>query len=236
MPRDIGLIASDSRYIKHPAAAAADSFVKDGRPIDAGTAHVITNNLNVLHRESGRHLLTWLGPGDISQPTSNGWSALNEEIPDSAHRTTTETEIAWNVFASTQPTAVCDGPFFIGKGREDLSSTYGANLNLLSRVRFWLSWYSDGAASFKAYFAATAGPAPPSSGYIALATATTTSATLVHTSATLDLTSAQRRPWQSGASGASDCDEVYLWLGWRWAAAPNGWLSCSAYEVLETST
>lgn len=231
---EIGLKASNTSYIKHPAVGASDSYGKDGKVLDAGLAHILQNNLNVLHRESGRHLVTWLGPGNVSQASDNGWSGLNEDVPPSSQRTTTETEIAWNIFGT--PTACMDGPFFPTRGRIDATSTYGAGVSLFPRVRFHVEAYSDGANTLKLYAAATTTPTPPSSGYIALATTTTTSATLVHLTLTLNLSGTGRRSWPSSADGAADCDEIYLWLGWRNnSGATMGWLSASAYERLDTT-
>jgi len=234
MAREIGVVSGASAYIKHPVAAAASSLVQDGRPLDAGTAHIITHNLNVLHRESGRHLVTWLGPGDLPKPTDNGYENLNEHVPPSDQRIGTHMEIAWNIYANY--TCNFDGPFMLTRGRDDATSTNGRALHLPPKIRVWVTAYSDGVASLKIYAAATASESPPRNGYLALATKTITSAALTHETLDLVLASAGRYRHPSAADGAADCEVCYLWLGFKHAggATTMGWVSASAYELTET--
>lgn len=234
MAREIGVISGATAYIRHPAAGAAASPVQDGRPLDAGTAHIISHNLNVLHRESGRHLLTWLGPGDLPKPTDNGYESLNEDVPPSAQRIGTQAEIAWNLNGNT--TAYMDGPFQVARGRHDTTSTYGRDAHLPPRVRWYVSAYSDGAATLKIYVAATGSPSPPRNGYMALNSTTMTSATLTHHELTLTFANAGRYRHPSHSTGYVDAEIYYLWLGFKHAggATTMGWLSASAFELLDT--
>ena len=76
--------------MRHPAGGAG-TLVGDGKPLDSGTACLITNNITHLRNESLRPLFSDVGPGELGVVNSGGWLTLNEaeEIPASATRTGT---------------------------------------------------------------------------------------------------------------------------------------------------
>ena len=224
-------------YLKHPAADASGGPWSDGAPLDAGTAMIVTNNLGVLHRESGQQLVSDLGPGTTVFVNGAGWSTFSDEdIPDAGVRTRQEQEIAWNREVSRRY-----GPFPLVVDRLMADGTVRPR-----KVRFTVRAFSDGTNTYSLYVAATASSAPPSDGYLDLKKATFTSASVTNygagtgmTGPTLDLDFSAAGlaiqdvpcgpPDDSGA-GTARVALVYLWLGWK-AVGTCGWHAVSAWEM-----
>lgn len=66
--------ATDPRYIKHPPGGSG--WLRDGMPLDSGTAHIIHNNLSQLANQGTRHLGVAPGPGYIGAAETSGlWTS-----------------------------------------------------------------------------------------------------------------------------------------------------------------
>lgn len=220
MARDTLATGTSRKYIAHPAAAAAATFVSDGKPLDAGTWHIFVNNSHVLLAESHRQLFSDR-IGATTKATDRGWDALDETAPPSADRSVTGSFdlISWNLLGTT-PTARRYGPFPMLSDRS-VSTTAGTE-NLPRRVRFHARYYSDGTNAYKLYIALTAGPEPPTSGVIAADTSTftTTSASDQDGYVTFDYFAPT--PPRSRTTGTTTergvgfvaVPEFWVWVGW----------------------
>lgn len=225
-------------YIRHPAADDAGSWVRDGQPLDAGTASIIHNNLAVLRRESVRHLFSDLLPGTITSGDNNsGWSGLVGDNPPASQRTSTMSEIAWRLVGSAANARVY-GPFpavndHSRDGIED--ETHPRGVRVVVRA--------FGPADFYIYLAITPRLAPPTEG-VAASTRLATNGTSTPTSPedldhTLECGRIAGPPTRRFAAGATeegnaviDVDEYYVWVGWKHPGAGTcGVLSVSAWET-----
>lgn len=74
-PRGPTLDTTTPKYVKHPPAASG--WLPDGAPLDAGTAHLVHNNLSVLSYQNTRHLGATNGPGMVNFLTAfNAWTGI----------------------------------------------------------------------------------------------------------------------------------------------------------------
>jgi hypothetical protein len=240
------LSASAPKYHKHPAAGNAASYVRDGMPVDAGTWSRVINNLSVLRWEGVRHVLTDIGPGDITINEAGDWDGLSEDVPDEDQRSgVAYQEISWRLVGNgatgTSTNCRVYGPLpvvfdraAIDTGPEHYARAYRVEV------------HAYGTTDFRMYAALTAGFRPPSEGTLAFDydDCTGTSAAAPET-LRFDLIpvlqSGDREPETRHSSGSSDDGssvvhvvEAYLWIGWHLSAAgTSGWLAASAWELLE---
>jgi hypothetical protein len=240
---------SAPKYWKHPAAGNASSFVANGKPMDAGTWSRYVNNYSVLHWEGTRHVLCDVGPGDVSISEGGDWDALSETIPDEDQRSgNTHQEISWRLIAGSsvneRPNARVYGPFPVIFDRAELDT----GPEIYARAyRITATLY--GTTDFTMYAALTSSLRPPSEGYLDLETfdATGTSAASPETMdkylvpvMRIDSSSPEKRHSSGYADDGSSIvhvHECYLWLGWKMAGAgTSGWLSVSAWELLDVDT
>lgn len=139
------------KYIKHPVTGA---WWQDGKPIDAGTAHIVHSNLSHLSAESLRHIAALVGPGAIETFDStkdDQWDDFELESPR-------EGDIPWS-----QPRdAVKVGPIYLPEF-EIISG--GPRL---VGVRFFVEGRRNGASAgekLKVLFALTTGEATPAQSF-----------------------------------------------------------------------
>lgn len=76
------VLDSSPKYYKHPPGGSG--WAQDGRPLDAGTAHILHNNVSVLAHENTRHLAWIKGPGSIGSTTPD-WSGIIDGSPDTTN-------------------------------------------------------------------------------------------------------------------------------------------------------
>jgi hypothetical protein len=158
MARTIGERAAD-RYIKHPAASAANPLA-EAYAIDSGTIQLYQHNLHVLQRERLSTLVACVGPFDVPDYTSQvaQWGGLAEPSPNTIGFDNGAKAIPWH-----RATAARFGPFF---GVQDYELDDGRRT--LRPVRCAMSITVDaGATSHSAFFALTKTDARPSDGHLA---------------------------------------------------------------------
>lgn len=226
------------RYIKHPAGSSANSWLQATDPIDAGSAHIIDNNLSHLSAECARHLV-WDHTVGATAAT-DGWDANYSDSPNAAGGSTAlPWEIAWD-----HRTARCYPiPALIAD--RDLPEG-GLGLREI-RVQVYADVNAPG-NSLKVFAAITSTEAPPTEGALALATAygTVEATTAEPSSGLLRIQVIVRaelpagppqEEWEQYAGGnGNNAGSVpvhagFLWVGWHSTDAANEIQSISAYEV-----
>lgn len=211
--------ALPGRYIKVPPAASA--MIRDDRPIDAGAAMIIHNNLSHAAAESFRHLFCdvigialsqtdgWTGPVDASSPGTSGLGS-----------------ISWS-----PSVAVRYGPFF---GVEDRQTDDGTPA--LRTVELRIEARSGTGSSLTIYSAIVVNrlPDPPYLGAtVEDSFSPSTSLSVNKRTLTVPLPSSVRTPFRARPSGgAADVLVVpyWVWIGWRSTSGSDQVLTVSGYE------
>jgi hypothetical protein len=235
VPRDTIELTTPRIYRRE--GAYRNELLSDGRPLDAGSAMLLANELNWLVQEAAgpRQLVNDSGPGAIVLGNSD-WNDLNEVVPPASERTSTAQEIAW-----AQSTARCYGPFaaVIDRRGED-GVLYPRNVRVAVRAK------GDGSNPLKLYVAITATRRPPSDGYIDMHTATITAASeaTLFDDAASDLemwrlpTVARTSPAPliahdgDGEPTFVPVSEFYVWFAWKASGASPAYVTTlSAWEL-----
>ncbi len=149
------------QYRKVPPLA--DSWLADGRPIDAGTAMIIDSNLSHLSYESLRHLVMMPGIGGM-KGAGNCWNNLADGAPPAPPAGTTtalEAEISWD--------RRCARRYGAFPGIQDRAVTTGgaALRSIKFRVYALSGVVTTGTGTLTMYVAVTRSSAPPDLGYLA---------------------------------------------------------------------
>lgn len=98
----LGSSAANSRYLKHPAAG----WLEDGGPIDAGTAHILSNNVNHLVHESCRHVAWDWRAGSLGNK-STGYSGLYDAAAPTGAAIQNWNKISWSLDPGSSNTGSC---------------------------------------------------------------------------------------------------------------------------------
>jgi len=241
------------RLTLHPAAAGG--WLPSGDSVDAGTMHHLSSNIQLLCRESARHLVADVGPGKLPNPNSpytgngkdqgytDGGSQTVDDVDDVLFR------IAWD-----RNTARSYHLANLIADRELPEGGYGLRV-----IEVEIDCYVDSANSLELFCALTGTYNTPDQGAIACATYSAWSADGEQFSGFVDGTSPPAKiptgrqtirmwlvaktpaaaPWaqwrcrNSGsiASISSLVYEGHLWVGWRSSDTDNQILSINAWEV-----
>lgn len=222
----IGTGATAPRYVIMPAAASA--YWQDGRALDAGTAHILDNNLSHLSAESVRHLCWYAGPGAItwsSHANNSGWSGYEDADGYTAGTglaaITRANAISWD-----WRTAICHGPFALTQDRLLTAGGYGPRL-----VHVAVETDCTSGSALALYAALTNSEAPPDQNNLIAWTYTGHPSSLTYASNGysvngLTLSAASPVPsntrWSSRQRAASrvsshqtQLTQAWLWVGWR---------------------
>ena len=224
------------RYIKHPAGSSGNSWLAQNDPIDAGTAHIIDNNLSHLSAECARHLVWDHTVGATA--AVDGWDADYSDSPNTAGGADS---LPWSIAWDNRTARCYPLPAMIAD--RDLPEG-GLGLREI-RVQIYADVNTDN--SLRLFAAITATEAPPTEGALALATAYgTISAPTTATSGLKRIEIAlraelpagpPREEWAHNAGGdTANAATVpvhagYLWVGWKSSDAANEIHAISAYEV-----
>lgn len=225
MSRDTLASGSSARYVTLPAAGTSGSPTRDGAPLDAGTAMIVSNNWSHLRNESLRLLASdhW---GRIVAAGYNNWAALNAEVPDTADRDETVQEIDWS-----RNNAAVYGPFPLVRDAVGIapgSDQAPRRIKVVARVR------TTGTLSL--YVAVTASGATPDTGTLAFQRQSTSSTTLEELTWTFDVpggavTARLCGPATDAGPGVVDVEEVYVWVGYLLPSGSGTLAALTIYEV-----
>lgn len=240
----IGTGATAPRYVTMPAASSA--FWTDGRAIDAGTAHIIDNNLSHLASESVRHLAWNPLYGEITWSSHNensGWAGYEDADGYTAGTglaaVTRANAISWD-----WRTAVVDGPFYLIQDRLLTAGGYGPR-----SVHVYVETDATG-DGLALYAALTSSELPPDqnniiawdytqdgSGNLAYVATGYANNQLVLDAATPIPPNTRwisRKRGSATSSSQVQVTQAWLWVGWRLFAVTgdqSSLISMSAFEV-----
>lgn len=233
----IGERIDGRRYFYHPPSGWTD----DGRPLDAGTAHIIHSNLSHLGEQNHRLIAHTPGPGYL--PPNDTGDKLWENVVEYG-RPSNASMANYNRRPWTQPlNCVRFGPF--AAVFQDLSADPPGFLSRQFRVMVDGTHNADGPSDLSVAAALTASPTPPPlSGDILVIEEQRFSATGADFRA--DFTFAPTDPlrptesWrcrpQAGAITAATVarvSELWVWVYWDSGFAGDAIWSISVFEVVE---
>jgi len=245
-------IDDDTEPRAYYAPSSPDTPWRDGRPIDAGRAHVLASDLSHYCAESLRHLVCSVHPGGYNTNPSktllNAWSTVNDSRVPVVAAVDSPAEIPWNQLCSTRfvlPHSVRDRP----RKARGLA---------LRRVRVSVDCDCELEDGVRLFVALTAGRARPLEGPLLAFRYTGDSGLVAGTDnvdedyAALDVLAAGRqqlhvvlepnaleypREWAYSREGNSDGRQisqvlpVTLWVGWTVSSSSSLLIhSVSAYE------
>lgn len=224
------------QYIKHPAGSSGNSWLSQGDPIDAGTAHIVDNNISHLDAECMRHLVWDHAIGALAN--TDGWDANYSDSPNAAGGTDA---LPWCIAWDYRTARSYDLPAQVAD-RDLLDGGLG-----LREIRVEI--YADVSMGTNLYLFAALTPtdAPPTEGAIALATAYGTLEAPLSVSGSgllrIEIVLRTENPagppleaWRTGTTTAQEQTSVpvhggYLWVGWHSDSALNEIHSISAFEM-----
>lgn len=198
----------------------------DGDFIDAGTAMILSSNLAHLQRESVRHLVSALGPGQLTN-TLRGYTYSGTELTDTRDP---GSYANWNVISWDMQTASVFGPFHLIRDREITGDVPG-----FRQIRVHID--AVAAASALTLVACITEPgATPTNGPIAFATKTASTGRAVNSLTltvppTLGPKLEECRPLSGSTPERVSVVRVALWVGWYAASGTNHILSITADEI-----
>ncbi len=234
----------------------ADSWLADGRPLDAGTVQCIDSNLSHLSFEGLRHLYSGPGFGGLKS-VGHGWNSLVDGSPMAGYTIgvieptglAQEAEISWS-----QAIARRSGPF---PGIQDRALVTGGaalrTVRIIVRAKSGTNAFPIYSAlgsllfsrySLDMYFALTRSSAPPDQGLLAFAkvniAATTDTQFEVALSAPEGLTGG-RAPWRCRADATAGAvqtqvPEYWVWVGCRSCHADDAHIATSVFESYTGTT
>lgn len=230
-----------TRYIKHPSAA--NGYLADGDPLDAGSAHVIHSNLSHLSDRNVRLVGHALGPGEVDW--QDAWSGIIDTT-DISGNLDTYALIPWY----RNRTAIMFGPLALSMARVQ---TAPAGF-VPRKVRVVVQGTKSNMVNTDLYVYAvmTSTPAPPTDpNSIRYATATASkSAGVGDVLCVFNLVLEPQivRPTQewpcreasSGLGATAALTPAWLWVGWRSTTTrglvgsdPDTIESVSVFEIWE---
>lgn len=226
-------IYTAGRYIKHPAGSATNDL-QDGRPLDAGSAQIIDNDLTVLARENVRHLVWDAGfgkPKSLLSDSGRGYAGL-DDIQGAPDSTEYGSDNLWAAISWDPRTSRHYGPIFCVDDRSMADVGFG-----LRSIRVDVDCSSATGSSLTLFVALTNGFQYPNEGRLVFLSTTPGAGRSVKTftlsMATILESRASRRcrPNGGGATTYSQVLEVFLWVGWRATDANDAVLAISAFEI-----
>jgi len=215
--------------VRGVATGASPDWIADGRPVDAGTAHILQSDAVHLAFESCRHLFTALGDGLCASNASNAWDSVNDASkPDTTNNPAAA--IPWS-----QKNCMRFGPFFVPQDRPDPNNPGGMLLRAIEVEVAAL-------VGVHFMFALTTSAAPPYHGAVAFVDTLYTGAGVIGT-ATYQLLATAPLPTpgptmacrSSAAVGSPStrAAQVYVWVGYYDQAGGGRVVCASGYEVRE---
>lgn len=243
------------RLLLHPAAAGG--WLPSGDSVDTGAMHHLSSNVQLLCRESARHLVADVGPGRMPRDggtyTGNGHDG---GYTDGVAQTTDDIDDVIGRIAWDRRTARSYHLANLVADRELPEGGYGLRV-----IEVEIDCYVDSANSLELYCALTGTYNTPDQGVLACATYSAWTATGEQFRGVIDgSTSPAKIPtgrqtirmwlitktpaaqphaqWRcrntgSIASVSSLVYEGHLWVGWKSTDADNQILSINAWEVPE---
>lgn len=199
---------TNPRYIKHPPASSP--VLSNGKPLDAGTAQIIDNNLTILDWENLEHLGSCVGFSNAQAATqnNNAWAG----IADAPVPADPSAEQPWNQISWDRRCSVRQGPYFmkVDKALSDGRLT-------IRDVVVHFGWYNHSGTNLKMMFFLTPYESPPRDGWLAYTTHSDTASGYQQTRQVIqcDRGLIESQGITSTATGevVTVC-QVYLWVGW----------------------
>ncbi len=233
MPQRIGERLNDDtapRYIKHPPGATG--WLVDGKPLDAGTGHILSSNLSHLSGESSLDHLVWDVGVSVPKVNNRGYAGLDDvaepPVSDFDDATNPAVMCSWD-----RRTARCYGPFF---GLIDRDLTGAQAGNGLRAVAVDVDCSALTGSSLVVMAALTSGFAYPSSGNLAFDHETAPiGRSVVSLQLEAETTRYQRaqfrcRNTSATASVYTSLAPIYLWVGWYSTGASDAIIGISARQ------